>query len=203
MEQLCAAGRSNEVGKRLDVLQRGVKGMKRLVDDLLDMSSIEQGVLMIQKGPVEIRALLEESFRLHEPVAKEKGIAMRMDLDVEGVSVPADRERVLQALGNLLGNAIKFSRKGDTIVLGGKVDGDEVIVSVRDTGPGIAADILESIFDPFVAAAGTETRGAGLGLFIARGIVQGHGGRIWCESEPGRGSTFHFALPRVTGPLSG
>jgi signal transduction histidine kinase len=111
--------------------------------------------------------------------------------------VSCDRERIQQVLSNLVGNAIKFSAEGRTIRLLAEVGPDDVQFGVQDYGPGIAGADLPHIFDRYWQAAGQKRHGLGLGLAIAQGIVHGHGGRIWVESELGRGATFRFTLPRV------
>jgi len=107
----------------------------------------------------------------------------------------ADRERVLQVLANLAGNAVKFTPAGGRVEIAAARAGDEVRVAVRDTGPGIAADDLPCVFDRFWQARSTRRAGAGLGLAIAKGIVEAHGGTVSAESTPGAGSTFAFTLP--------
>jgi signal transduction histidine kinase len=111
------------------------------------------------------------------------------------VALQCDRNRILQVFGNLIGNAVKFCRPGDTITVRCLRNGNEMRVSVADTGPGIPADVASKIFEPYWSATQHVKLGAGLGLYIARGIIEGHGGRIWVESTPGHGATFSFTLP--------
>ena len=110
-------------------------------------------------------------------------------------AVAADRDRVLQVFGNLLGNAIKFTPAGGTVTIGAVNDGVEVRFSVCDTGPGIPPEHVPHVFDRYWQAKSTAKLGTGLGLSIAKGIVEAHAGRIWVESEPGRGASFIFTLP--------
>ena len=107
----------------------------------------------------------------------------------------ADRDRLLQVFENLVGNAIKFTKPGGRIALGATVQEGEIIFSVSDTGRGIASTHLPHVFDRFWQAPGTERRGMGFGLAIAKGIVEAHGGRVWVQSMPGQGSTFFFTIP--------
>ena len=113
------------------------------------------------------------------------------------LAVLADRRRVSQVLSNLIGNATKFTPEGGRITLGVTPAGDFARFVVSDTGPGIGSNDLVHIFDRFWQARATPRRGSGLGLAIARGIIEAHGGRIWVESELGRGSTFSFSVPAV------
>jgi signal transduction histidine kinase len=106
-----------------------------------------------------------------------------------------DRSRVLQVFSNVIGNAIKFCRSGDRITVATARDGDLIRFSVADTGPGIKPDAMAFLFDAYWSGPQDARHGSGLGLFISRGIVEGHGGRIWVESTPGEGATFYFTLP--------
>ena len=129
------------------------------------------------------------------PLALEKGLALRTDLSAPLPAVRSEKERVLQVVSNLLGNAIKFTPPAGTITVQASALPGEVSFAVRDTGPGIQPMQLSHIFDRFWQARAAARAGAGLGLAIAKGIVEAHGGRIWVESKPGAGATFHFTLP--------
>jgi signal transduction histidine kinase len=109
--------------------------------------------------------------------------------------VVCDHDRILQVLSNLLGNAIKFCRNGDTVTIDARVEKNEAVVAVSDTGPGIVQEELDRVFELYWQGRAREQRGTGLGLFIARGIAEAHGGRLWVKSVPGQGSTFYLALP--------
>jgi signal transduction histidine kinase len=128
--------------------------------------------------------------------AKER-IRIRQDAERLRASIRCDRDRVLQVLTNLIANAIKFVGPGGSVEVGGFLDGLEAVVFVRDEGPGIAAEDLPHVFDQYWQAKGTgaQKKGIGLGLAIAKGIVEAHGGRIWADSTAGRGATFFFSLP--------
>jgi signal transduction histidine kinase len=112
--------------------------------------------------------------------------------------VRADAERVVQVFSNLIGNALKFVPRGGTVVLNGERNGTEAVFSVADSGPGIAKEDLDRLFEKFWQRRRDDRRGVGLGLTIARGIVEAHGGHIWVESQVGLGATFYFTLPAVT-----
>jgi signal transduction histidine kinase len=114
--------------------------------------------------------------------------------------VRADRHRVMQVLSNLIGNSLKFTPPGGRITVSAKPQDAQVLFTIADTGPGIPREHLSDIFSPYWQAKRTERMGAGLGLPIAKGIVEAHGGRIWVESEPGRGTQFYFTLPVDSAP---
>ncbi|NTU62663.1 MAG: cell wall metabolism sensor histidine kinase WalK, partial [Chloroflexi bacterium] len=131
------------------------------------------------------------------------GISLRLEAETDLPSIPVDRDRINQVFDNLLGNAIKFSPRGGTIVIEVKDAGDVIQLDVQDTGVGIPTDKLERVFDRFYQVDGSATRrfgGAGLGLAIARRIVEAHGGHIWVQSEVGTGSAFAFTLPKTQAP---
>jgi PAS domain S-box-containing protein len=183
-------------GSALEVIGRAVQRADRLIGDLLDVARIESGRLALRIEPEALRPLLEEAVRLQQPLAAEKSLALRLELPGKlPPAVSADRDRVFQVFENLLGNAIKFTPPGGQITIRAEEHGGEVRFAVADTGPGIPADELPHLFAPFWQALAAGSEGAGLGLAISRGIVEAHGGRIWAESELGRGSVFYFTLP--------
>jgi signal transduction histidine kinase/DNA-binding response OmpR family regulator len=187
--------------RQLRILRRAAERMERLISDLLEVSRLESGRLTIHKRAHDVNDILREAGETFQPLAEEKNIALDVDsTDIGRVSV--DRERILQVFSNLVGNAVKFTPEGGRIRLGA-AEGDDVITfSVTDTGPGIPESDLPRIFDRFWQAQRTAQAGAGLGLAIAKGIVEAHGGRIWAESEEGNGARFHFAVPRVSARVS-
>ena len=185
------AGQVHEIGSEMEAATRR---MNRLIQDLLDITRIEAGQLAMRPERVPVRELIEDTLQLEKGLAASAGIAAESDLPPDLPDLWADRDRVLQVLENLVGNAIKFTKPGGTVTLAAREAGPEVILSVADTGTGIAADDLPHVFERFWKA---EGRGAGLGLAIVKGIVEAHGGRVWATSAPGKGSTFHFSLPRA------
>jgi signal transduction histidine kinase/putative methionine-R-sulfoxide reductase with GAF domain len=192
-----AAGTGGDLTKPIETIRRTTSTMQHLLDDLLDMASIEAGRLSFEPNIIDIGAVLEEACQGHDVYARAKGLRLTLERPSESVAVRADRNRILQVLANLLGNAIKFSHREGRIVLAAAIGDTDVTVSVSDTGPGIPSEDLQNIFEPYKTGRRDGQSGTGLGLYIARGIVQRHGGRIWVESEPGKGSTFFFTLPRV------
>ena len=185
-------------GRRTELLRsakRAVDQMNRLIEDLLDVVRLESGRLRIDRRYVPVRTIFEqicETFRL--PAGQSD---IRLELDDVGrhLCVFADASRVMQVLGNLVGNAIKFVGPDGQVRLGALSENDHAIIFVADTGPGLRPDEIEQLFEPFWQGRHGDRRGAGLGLTIARNIVEAHGGRIWAQSQPGVGTTFYFTLP--------
>jgi signal transduction histidine kinase len=128
-------------------------------------------------------------------LAISKGLQLKSELPTDLYAVFVDRHRILQVFANLIGNAIKFTPSGGTITVRAEQFEEDIQFSVEDTGPGIPKEEIPHLFDRFWQARKTARLGTGLGLFIVKGIVEGHGGRIWVESELGVGSRFHFTLP--------
>jgi PAS domain S-box-containing protein len=181
--------------KQAQTIGRSASRMERLIGDLLDMASIHVGKLKIERRPHSADAIVQEAIEPFEAMATGQGIAFNADRDVADLHVECDRERILQVFSNLLGNAFKFCRCGDQVTVRARGDGSAVRFEVADTGPGIAASEKEHLFEAYWSAERHGKRGTGLGLFITRGVVEAHGGKIWVESEPGRGATFFFTLP--------
>ncbi len=177
-------------------IQRSAARMERLIGDLVDIAGIDAGKLAIVASQGSASDVVLESIRTWEPQALAKGLTLEASVPGQ-VMACFDHERILQVLGNLITNAIKFSPQGASVVVGvHEVDG-EVRFSVRDAGVGIDQDKLEAIFERFWQVGKNDRRGLGLGLYISQCLVEAHGGRIWVESERGVGSTFYFT---VAGP---
>lgn len=186
--------RDPQLTRKVDVIRRATRRMGRLISDLLDVASIQAGRLSVEPRREALDPILMDTVRTHEEAAREGGVSLACRSEPPALAVRCDRDRILQVLGNLVSNAIKFCRPGDSVELRAAVEGSEARISVRDSGPGIAAEQLPHVFEPFWSGR-SDKRGTGLGLFISRRIVEAHGGRIWVESAPGRGSTFAFTLP--------
>jgi signal transduction histidine kinase/PAS domain-containing protein len=168
----------------------------RLISDLLDWGRLEAGGrLPLELGVEEASELVTEAVESIRSLAEANRLQLTVELPQELVRVRCDRTRVLQVLGNLLGNAVKFTQDDGRITVSAHLEGEEVRFSVRDTGKGIPAEQVPYVFDRYWQAKDSASRGAGLGLAIAKGLVEAHGGRIWAESTPGQGSTFSFSLP--------
>lgn len=172
--------------------------MSRMLQDLLDVARMEAGQLSMKASPQTPASILREAVDSAVPQSAQAQVRVQLEpLEGEVPAVLADRDRLLQVFSNLLGNALKFTPAGGDIWVGARVEGEQVRFHVRDTGPGIPPESLVHIFERFWQADRTDRRGAGLGLSIARGIVEAHGGKLQVESEPGRGSTFSFTVPRA------
>jgi PAS domain S-box-containing protein len=199
--QLSATLLLNQLGgdqrqrRHLEMIQRACSRIENLIDDLLDTTSIRAGRFQIDTRLEAIEDVVEEAIELQRPLADEKGITLVRNANLSGIRVVCDRDRVLQVFGNLIGNALKFCRAGDSITISANRAGEVVRFAVADSGPGIDGSLLPHLFDPYWSGPQHERHGSGLGLYIVRGIVERHGGRVWVESKPGAGSTFYFTLP--------
>jgi len=187
----------SEARKRTGAIRDLTAQMDRLRQDLLDVAAIEAGRLAVEPVEMEVEEVVGVAVDALAAVAADRGVALTARVAPGLPRAWADRERVLQVLGNLAGNAVKFTPSGGSVTVTAEVDGDagEVRVRCADTGPGIAGEDLPHVFDRFWQARSTRRAGAGLGLAIAKGIVEAHGGCIWAESTVGEGSTFSFTLP--------
>lgn len=181
--------------RQAEAIRRTSGRMERLIRDLLDVGSIEARQLKLELSPEDVGALLGQAHEDLQPLALSKAVCLDVEAPGAAVTVRCDRQRVFQVLSNLVGNAIKFTSGGGSIALRCAVEGEWALFSVRDDGPGIEPVHLAHIFDRYYQGQSGEPGSMGLGLFIARGIVEAHGGRIWAESTLGRGSQFFFTLP--------
>lgn len=182
--------------EQIDTIDVSAKRMARLIEDLLDVTRLDGGKrLPIDPGTIEIPSLFAETYELFKAQASANSINLQCRPGEHLPAVHADRHRLLQVLSNLIGNSLKFTPAGGVVAFSAERHGDEVLFTVSDTGPGIPTQHLNDIFSPYWQAKRTERLGAGLGLPIAKGIVESHGGRIWVESEQGQGSKFFFTLP--------
>jgi signal transduction histidine kinase len=184
--------------KLLGAMQRAVRQMNRLIGDLLEVVRLESGRLGLDLREAQACDILMQAKELCEQSAAESAVVLEIRPVDPGLRVRADTGRVLQVLGNLVGNALKFAGSGGRVTLSAAANAQQVVFSVADTGPGIAPEEVARLFDRFWQAR-TDRRGVGLGLTIARGIVEAHCGRIWVESRVGDGATFYFTLSAATG----
>jgi two-component system phosphate regulon sensor histidine kinase PhoR len=184
----------------LGIIEQESNRLLVMINDLLDMSRMEAGrALAMSYKQVDLLQLAEHVVRFQQVTTTAHRFLF--EFPEAGISVEADRDKVEQILTNLISNAIKYSPRGGDVVLGasGPAEaGEEVVVFVRDQGLGMDAEQIAQLFQPYQRVdrdAIKGIRGTGLGLYLVRGLVEAHGGRIWAESEPGSGSTFYFSLP--------
>jgi PAS domain S-box-containing protein len=198
-EEMMAANprsRALAVGK----IQLAAHRMDRMIGDLLDFASIEAGRLSIAARPHKVAAIVDESIASFEAAAQEQDIRLLGAAAADLPAVLCDRDRILQVLGNLLGNALKSVRSGGSVELRATLDDRSVVFSVSDTGPGIALADQKRLFERYWRSPDARYKGSGLGLAIARGLIEAHRGRLWVESTPGQGATFAFTVPLADPP---
>jgi signal transduction histidine kinase len=181
--------------KRLKIIKRTGEQMERLIQDLLSVTAIEAGRLSIAPRKLRVEDLFRDASEMLEGIAREKSITLTVNRAADLPPVRGDPARVLQVFSNLVANAVKFTPEGGAITLSAARADDRVQCAIADTGSGIPPEELPRIFAKFWQAQRGDRRGVGLGLAIARGIVEAHGGSIAVRSEVGRGSVFSFSLP--------
>jgi PAS domain S-box-containing protein len=177
-------------------IEQAAGRMNRLIQDLLDVSRIEARQLTLDPGPIPVAQLVSDAVDVFRGAGSSTAIELRLAVSPDVPEIWGDRDRLLQVFENLLGNALKFTAPGGSVTVGAAPQGSHVLFWVDDTGPGIATEDQPYVFDRFWRARPEKRSGAGLGLPIVKGIVEAHGGRIWVQSDPGRGSTFLFTIPQ-------
>jgi PAS domain S-box-containing protein len=191
-----------DVTERVEVIQEAAAQIDALIQDLLDVTRLEAGRLAVSPRDVAPVPLVEAALFAMRTLAESSGVELVATYEDDLPLVHADPERVTQLLSNLVGNALKFTPANGRVEVRVQPYNEGVLVSVTDTGEGIPSDQLPHVFDRFFQVSSTRMgarHGAGLGLPIARGIVEAHGGTIWIESAQGRGTTVRFTLPRARG----
>ena len=190
----------------VEAIRRNATRMNRLIADLLDVTRLEAEGLSIEPARVGAAARCARPWRTSVPLASTASLEIGLEVARDLPEVWADRERLLQVLENLIGNAIKFTESGGRITVGASRSDGEDLFRVSDTGRGIAAEQVPHVFARFWQSRRGGRSGAGLGLPIVKGLVEAQGGRIWVETAPGRGSTFRFTIPTArdggTGPAA-
>jgi signal transduction histidine kinase len=189
----------SEYGKhalaQTDRIQRYAARMNRLIGDLLDVASIDAGKLAVTSVRGDLAAIISEAVDTFRAAASAKGIALETEIAEQPLLAIFDHARMLQVFANLIANAMKFTHRGGTIRVHGERTDANLRLFVSDTGTGIPAHQLETIFERFWQVGSKDQRGLGLGLYISRRLVEAQGGRIWAESVEGSGSAFYVILP--------
>lgn len=182
------------------MILRSAKRMDALIQDLLDVARIEADRLNLNREICDPGEIGEEAVEMNAALAQSRNLSLRYEAGRSVRAVPVDRDRILRVLSNLIDNAIKFTPEGGQVRVRVEEVDEELRFAVSDTGMGISQDDLLHIFESFWQSRRRSQIGAGLGLMIARGIVEAHGGRIWAKSRPGQGSTFYFTIPALSPP---
>jgi signal transduction histidine kinase len=177
----------------IDHVKHNLAWLNLQIDDLLTLNQFDAHVLHLEHESLDLRSVVTDALGAVYSLAEQKGQTLEIDLP-EPLPITGDARRLGHVMINLLANAHRHTPKGTRIIVSGQHKGAEVILSVRDTGPGIPAAALRTIFERFHRLPSHE-KGSGLGLAIAKQIIELHGGRIWAESEPGQGATFWIILP--------
>lgn len=186
---------SRMVRSQVETIQRAANRATSLIRDLLDITRIESGRLVIDPEEAAVDDIVADALEECRPLARAKNVRLEVQVEDALPSLMVDRARLSQVFSNVLGNAVKFTPEQGEVRLDVSRRDEEVHFVVRDSGPGIPPDHLPYLFNRYWQALETQSLGTGLGLFIAKGIVEAHGGRIWAESELGDGASFTFTLP--------
>ncbi|MGE0161116.1 MAG: ATP-binding protein [Gemmatimonadales bacterium] len=181
--------------KQAEVIHRSGKRMQHLIEDLLDVARIEAGALVVRPSREELVPILREASELFAEQAARRRIELRVRADGAPIA-RVDRDRLLQALANLLENALRYAPEGGHVTLGAHLRDGHVALTVSDDGPGVAPELIATLFDRFSQSSGEGAGAAGLGLAIVKGVAEAHGGTVTVDSELGRGATFTIRLPR-------
>jgi signal transduction histidine kinase len=186
---------SPDLSRAIDRVQRAAEQMDRMLADLLDATRFEHGQFRLSPRTADIAGVLREVAEQFDELARSYNVTLRLETPAQPVEARFDHDRIVQVLSNLLRNALQFTAAGGEITLRVVPQVHACRIDVSDTGSGISASDLDRIFHRFQQTAASPPRGLGLGLYISRAIVEAHGGLIWVDSEPGKGSTFSFTLP--------
>jgi signal transduction histidine kinase len=200
--QLIDGSPPEEQKEHIDTILSTTRRMERLIQDLLDITKIEGSTLSIRHDDIDACELAEEVVAGHEPIARQKKIQFQPSIASPLPAICGDHDRLVQALANLIGNALKFTPEGGTVRFIAERRDGSVRFSVIDSGPGIPPADLPHLFEPFWQAKKTAHLGAGLGLKITRAIVEAHGGSIQVGNEPGGGACFAFEVPAIHRPTT-
>ena len=181
---------------------RGAESLESRLSDLLNLAQFQAGALFLEIAPMDVKDLLNDLASQFQPLTKSKGQTFTLDLPRKLHLVNADRRRIDQVVMNLLENAVKFTPEGGSILLRAMAHDQDLVVEVRDSGPGLSPEEQQGLFQPFYQSEVDRQRlpGTGLGLSLCKQLVEAHGGKMWVDSELGKGSTFGFSVP-LKGPV--
>ena len=181
-----------------ETVQASGEMLLRVINDILDLSKIEAGKLSIDPCATDVATAVREVVKLFAGQSAEKQLRLEVEIDEDQPFwFVADAIRIKQVVGNLSGNAIKFTPVNGLITLRSRREGDSIVFSIKDSGPGIPEEKMSEIFERFAQLKSRNREGLGLGLYISKMLVEAQGGRVWVESVVGSGSTFKFSLPAV------
>lgn len=192
-------GKSKAARKMVKDIQREAATLTQLVQEMRDLSLIESGQMPAKLTPTNLSTIIQNSLEPLMSLAERKEQKVNVELEQDYIAL-ADADQIQRVLKNIIHNAIKFTQNGGTITISAQANDEEITLSVRDNGPGIAEENISRIFERFFQASLSRSDGTGLGLAIARHIVLAHGGKIWAESSPGQGATFYFTLAHAEAP---
>jgi signal transduction histidine kinase len=196
LRRLLARGaREEDLAKTSETIERAASRLSRLVEELVDFARMERGKFTLSAHPEDLTGIVSDALEMMRTLAEEGGVTLTLDAPSGLRRVACDRHRVTQVLQNIIGNALKVVAPGKAVRVVLRSTPAEAVVQVVDEGPGIPPEDLPHVFERYWRGKRPAYEGSGLGLAIARGIVEAHGGRIWVESEVGKGSTFAFSLP--------
>ncbi len=180
----------------LGFIKRNTETALSLISDILDLERFAGGKLSLNMESLSLFQVMRESVENFVYEAAAKNILLRMKMTDPTVLICCDGSRIKQVLSNLIGNALKFTPEGGSVIVDGEVVSDQIVISIRDSGPGIPQEKRESVFERFAQIGSKDRRGLGLGLYISKMLVEAHQGKIWVRSELGNGSTFCFSIPK-------
>lgn len=189
--------KDESITRYVNIIRKEAKKLESLIDDFLEFARLQTGNLRLSFSATSMDRELRQLVEIYEPRASEKGINLKLDVDEVFTIIGADTNRLHRALGNLMDNAIKYSKENDTISISSKSTDKEIMVKIKDQGIGIEPKDLQNIFVPFHRGSGVDaSKGFGIGLASVKTIVEGHGGRVLVESEVSKGSVFTVILPK-------
>jgi signal transduction histidine kinase len=191
---------SAEQKGQLEELRQGMKAARRMVDDLITFASFLNDQAELKYDEIDIRDIVMNALTPHQAIAQDKGVQLKLDVIGKDFILQGDSRLLTNAIYHLINNAVKYTDDGGSVVVSCWVKSGETVINVKDSGIGISPERMENIWDALVSTANPLQRGwegLGLGLGLVKLIVEAHGGNVWAQSEPGKGSDFGFQIPIV------